>query len=525
MTTLGALFYADARSLVNQMREIRLAPGRAILWLFFALVVAGMIVLRTFNASNQSRFPRHLSGNALIVDLLVCGGIAAFGIMLAFGDRYAGLFAHPAEARFIIDSPAKPFLATLYVQTRQIIRGGARQAIGLLYIAVVYLPATLPAADLVRDLVLIAAAAGLLAAIPLARQLLARPLVPLAAAAGIACVLLACVPLLRYAAFAFSGGFPSLAVFAGHLPAWHPGNILLASAGTQYMAIALVLACTCALFAYVALAARDAYPELYELSMKRIARAERLRARPFAWALRTPSAPARAKSRAASAGAPAGVAIFVWRAWTEYRRTNTAQSTGLETALALGAGYALARITHFVAADVLIAFASPFVNIVFIIAVMRSALLATELRRPLFWLSGATLFERLCALGLAQGWRLIGWCALGAVGLAAGGAAAALVVAVLIAGPAGVLLAGAIGYASYALLPNDIDQRGPLLFLRLFLGYVLIVPPVAAGIVIGLFVRAPVVAVSIAAATTLLEAAVLVGFAAWRLDRMSIVLR
>jgi hypothetical protein len=87
------------------------------------------------------------------------------------------------------------------------------------------------------------------------------------------------------------------------------------------------------------------------------------------------------------------------------------------------------------------------------------------------------------------------------------------------------LLAGAIGYASYALLPNDIDQRGPLLFLRLFLGYVLVVPPVAAGIVIGMFVRAPVFAVSVAAATTLLEAAVLVGFAAWRLDRMSIALR
>jgi hypothetical protein len=525
VTTLGALFYADARSFVNQVRDIRRAPGRAVLWLFFALAVAGMIVLRTLNASRRSRFPSHTIGNALVVDLLACGGIAAFGIVLALGDRYAGLFAHPAEARFIIDSPAKPFLATLYVQARQIIRGGARQAIGLLYIAVVYLPATLPAADLLRDLVLIGVAAGLLAAIPLARQLLARPLVPLAVAAGIACVLLACVPLLRYAAFAFSGALPGVAVFARRLPAWHPGNILLAGAGTQYAAIALALACTGALFAYVALAARDAYPELYELSMKRIARTERLRARPFAWAVRTANGPAHAQSAAANAGAPGGVAIFVWRAWTEYRRTNSARSTGIETALALGAGYALARLTHFVEADVLVAFASPVVNIVFIIAVMRSALLATELRRPLFWLSGATLFERLCALGVAQGWRIIGWCALGAVGLAAGGASAPLVVAALITGPAGVLLAGAIGYASYALLPNDIDQRGPLLFLRLFLGYVLIVPPIAAGIAIGMFGRAPVFAVSVAAATTLLEAAVLVGFAAWRLDRMSIALR
>lgn len=522
MTTLGALFYADVRSFVNQLREIRHTPGRAILWLFFALFVAGMIVLRTIRASHGQSFPNHVTGSAFIVDMLACGAVLVFGLTLAAGKRYAGLFAHPAEARFIIDSPATPFLATLYVQARQIVRGGARQAVGLLYIAVVYLPATLPAANLVRDLIMIGVAACLVAAIPLARQLLSRPLVPVAIGAGIACILAALFPPLRYAAIQFSGALPSAAALA-HLPAWHPGSILFANAGAQYAAIATGIACTFALFAYVALAARDAYPELYELSMKRIARTERLRARPFAWAIRPTKSPARAES--VTSGAPPGVAIFVWRAWTEYRRTNSVRSTSIETALALGAGYALARLAQLAEPDVIVAFASPVVNIVFIIAVMRSASLATELRRPLFWLSGATLFERLCALGVAQGWRLIGWCALVSVGLAIGDAPAPLVVAALITGPSAVLLAGAIGYVSYALLPNDVDQRGPLLFLRILLGYVLVAPPIAAGIAVDIFGHAAVFALAAAAAVTFLEAAVLAGFAAWRLDRMSIALR
>ena len=522
MTTLGALFYADARSFVNQLREIRRAPGRALFWLVFALVVVAMIVFRAVRATHAAGFTRGF-GNGFVVDMLACIGVLAFGLVLAAGDRYAGLFAHPAEARFIIDSPATPFIATIYVQARQIARGGARQAIGLFYFAVVYLPATLPPASLIRDLILLAGVAGLIAAVPLARQLLARRFVPPATAAGIACILAGLIPPLRFAAIQLSRTLPQAAWLARHLPRWHPGRILLAPAGAQYAAIGLALACTCALFAYVALAARDAYPELYELSMKRIARTERLRGRPFAWAMRSTGAPVRAAS--VMTGAPPGVAIFLWRAWTEYRRTNSVRATGVETALLLVAGYALGRLAQLTDPEPLVAFAWSLGNIVFIIAVMRSAMLATELRRPLFWLSGATLFERLCALAVAQSWRLIGWCLLAGIGLAAARASATLVAAALVTGPSALLLAVAIGYASYALLPNNIDQRGPLLFVRLMLGYILIVPPIAAGIVFGLFGHAVLGALGIAAGVTLLEAGVLVGFAAWRLDRMAIALR
>jgi hypothetical protein len=527
VTTLGALFYADVRSFVNQLREIRRSPARALVWLLFAALVAALVALRIFNAAHGAGISNHgrLIGNRSVLDTIVSIIIVAFGVVLAFGDRYAGLFAHPAEARFIIDSPAEPFLATLYVQTRQIVRGGARQAIGLLYIAVVYLPSALPATALVRDLVLLCVALAFVAAVPLARQLLPPRFIPLAIAAGAAGIAAGLLVIARDGAGTFFAGVPGSAAFAQALPSWQPGYILAGPrAGTT--AIAVLLLATGALFVYVAYRARDAYPELYELSMKRFARTERLRSRPFGWATRAPQSGVRPVHLESTAhGAPAGVGIFIWRAWTEYRRTTSARSTSIETALALVGGYVVAVLIRATNTETLIAIASPLVNIVFILAVMRSASLAVELRRPLFWLSDATLFERLCALGIAQGWRLIGWCALAGIGLAAGGAGLPIVVAAFVIGPSTVLLAGAIGYASYALLPNDIDQRGPLLFMRLLLGYVLIVPPVAAGLAFGLLEHAVTAALLVAGATTLLEAAVLAGFAAWRLDRMSIVLR
>jgi hypothetical protein len=521
--TLGALVYADVRSFVNQLREIRHSPARALIWLVFAGLIATLIGLRIFRAAHGVDLRGQLIGNRTILDVIVSLAIAAFGALLAFGDRYAGLFAHPAEARFIIDSPAEPFIATLYVQTRQIVRGGARQAIGLLYIALVYLPATLPAASLVRDLVLLCVALGFIAAVPLARQLLPPRLIPLAIAAGAACIVAGLLVIARDVAGTLFAAAPGAAAFAQRLPPWQPGEILVAGAREGTAAIAVLLLATAALFAYVAHTARDAYPELYELSMRRFARIERLRSRPFGWAARAPQAALRAESIVH--GAPGGVAIFIWRAWTEYRRTNSARSTSIETALALFGGYGAALLIRAISPETLIAFGSPLVNIVFILAVMRSASLAAELRRPLFWLSDATLFERLCALGIAQGWRLIGWCALAGIGLAAGRAGVPIVLAALVIGPCTILLAGAIGYASYALLPNDIDQRGPLLFVRLLLGYVLIVPPVAAGLAFGIFEHTVTVALLVAGATTLVEAAVLAGFAAWRLDRMSIALR
>ncbi len=521
MTTLRALFYADVRSFVNQLREIRRSPARAIMWAFFALIVAGFIVVRIVRAARRARMRVNIFPVVDSTDAIVCGGIIIFGVTLAFASRFAGLFAHPAEARFIIDSPATPFVATIYVQAREVVRSSGRQGLGLLYAALFYLPERLEAGELARDLVLLVVAFATIGAIPLARQLMARPAVPLAVAAGWVCIAGAALVLARDAVMAFRPP-PPLGSLA-ELPAYHPGAILLAAPGVQIAAIAALLACTAALFTFVALAARDAYPELYELSMKRFHRVERLRGRFFTSA--TASAATRVRTVASAGSAPAGVLIFVWRAWTEYRHTHDARAAGLETALLLGAGYAAARLTAFAKPEVVISLVSPFVGVLFFLALAKSAALAAELRRPIFWLSDTTLFERLCALAAAQSWRVIGWFVLAAVGLAAGHAPLPAIVAAAVSGPAAVLLAIATGYASYALFPSEVDQRGPLLFVRVLLGYALLSPALVIGAICGVLVHQSLAGFAAGAATAVLEAAVLIGFAAWRLDRMSIALR
>jgi hypothetical protein len=526
VTTLRALLYADVRAAINQIKSIRRSPGRVLIWLLFVLVIAAGIAARVVRALVPHGASYHVFAPRDAVDVIAGFTIIGLGITLAHGSRMAGLFAHPAEARFIIGSPATPFVATLYVQLRDIIVNGARRGLALLYGALIYLPDRLGPGGFIRDLVLILAAFAAIAALPLARQLMPLRYRPVAIVAGWAIAALGVLPLLHDLASAVPLP-PPADLIAGALPGWDPGRLLLAGPPAQGLAIAVVLALVAALFVFVARRARDAYPELYELSMRRLQRTEGLRSRMLGLSGANAGARARARPLAAPAPTrvPGGVLIFVWRAWTEYRRTNSARSTGIETALLLAGGYAAGRFASGHDALVVLPFASTLSTLLFLYALARSAALAGELRRPMFWLSDATLFERLCGLALAHTWRLIAWFVLIAIGLAAGRAAPATVAASALGGSAAVMLAVAVGYASYALLPYEIDQRGPLMVARWLSGYVLAIPPIAIGIVIALVGGGALLAITGGTLIALVESAVLIGFASWRLDRMSILLR
>jgi Putative ABC exporter len=527
VTTLRALLYADVRGAINQMKVIRRSPARALMWLLFVLVIAGGIATRIVRTMLPHRNSYHMFSPRLSVDVIACFTIFGIGLTLAYGSRMAGLFAHPAEARFIIGSPATPFIATLYVQLRDIFVNGARRGLALIYGALIYLPDRLGPGGFVRDLVLILMAFALIAALPLARQLMPPRYNPLAIAAGCAIAVLGALPLLRDLAFAVPLPAPADRI-TGVLPNWEPGRLLLAGPQTQGIAIGMLFVLVAALFVFVAQRARDAYPELYELSMRRMQRTERMRGRMFGLAAGAGTGvPARTGTVAAASAtnAPGGVMIFVWRAWTEYRRTNSARSTGIETALLLGGGYAAGRLASGHNLLIVLPFATTMSTLLFLYALARSAALAGELRRPIFWLSDATLFERLCGLALAHTWRLIAWFVLIAIGLAAGRAAPATVAASALGGSAAVVLAVAVGYASYAVLPHEIDQRGPLMFARWISGYVLAIPPLGFGILIAVFGGGALLSIAAGALIALLESAVLIGFASWRLDRMSILLR
>jgi hypothetical protein len=63
-----------------------------------------------------------------------------------------------------------------------------------------------------------------------------------------------------------------------------------------------------------------------------------------------------------------------------------------------------------------------------------------------------------------------------------------------------------------------------MMFVRILIGYAFAIPAIAAGIVAGFIIHSPVLAIVIAAVTAMLETSLLIGFASWRLDRMSIPL-
>jgi hypothetical protein len=520
MTTLRALVYADTRSTINQLLAIRTSPGRAIMWILFALLIGLGIVVRILRAAERSRAPIEALSPQTSTDAIACFIIAGLGVTLVFGSAFAGLFAHPAEARFIIGSPATPFVATLYVQARDIVVNGARRGIALLYGALISLPDGLSAATFVRDLALILAALATIAALPLARQLLAPRYVPFAVIAGWACIAAGAIAGVRALADAFPAA-PQFGTMMLALPDRHPGALLLGGARAQVEALAAVLASAAIVLVFIGRRARDAYPELYELSMKRLHRTERLRARNFGTQRIRPGIATHSASLGAAA--PSGVAVFVWRAWTEYRRANATRSSALESSLLLVAGYGIARFagTQF---ERLLPIAATLATGLFVVALARAAVLANELRRPLFWLSRATPFERLCALAAAHSWRMCAWFVLFAAGLAAGHAPLVVVSAALFGGPAGVLLAVAVGYSSYGLVPHEVDQRGPMLFVRVLLGYVLALPVLAGGLGAAMVTNSSLAGLAAGVATAGSEVALLIAFTAWRLDRISIPL-
>jgi hypothetical protein len=523
VNTLRALLYADTRSTINQLTSIRKSPWRAIVWTLFALLVCAGIITRIVRAAYHQPVPFEMLSPPAVADAIVCFIAIGLGCTLAIGSRMAGLFAHPAEARFIIGSPATPFIATLYVQTRDIFVSSARRGLALLYAALVYLPGGLSAGAFSRNLIIIVLAFTAVAAVPLARQLLNERYVIVAQVAGFTLAALGAVPLLRDVAMAVQPA-PPLGPVLLALPPVHPGRLLLSGPLPQFLTIAVLFVLLAVVFVFVARRARDAYPELYELSMNRLQRVERLRNRHAGSARVAALAKLPDRASSASGAAPAGVMIFLWRAWTEYRRTTSVRSTAIETAVLLVGGYGLARLTDG-RTERFISIATTVSTLLFVVALARAAALATELRRPLFWLSPATLFERLVAMAIAHGWRIMSWFALIAIGLAAGHAPLPLVLATVVAGPSAVLLAIGIGYASYALLPHEVDQRGPMMFVRIALGYVFGIPAIAVGIVAGNFLHATLIAIGLAALTALMETVVLIGFASWRLDRMSIPLR
>jgi hypothetical protein len=513
MSGLGALVYADARTIVNAFHDIRRNAVRSTLWISGALLFLLWLVLR----SNAARHPRPGIGALVQCDLVAAIAIVTFGVFLAHGSRFVGLFAHRAEAQWIIRSPVSPFAATVYLQLRELIRRSPRLAITFGYLAIVYLPNVVAPAGLWRDFIFFALALLAIGAVPLPRRLARGPIAFACRAAGYACIAFAVVALVHDATLAF-GFRGSLAEMARALPAWHPGSVLLDPPGPRSVAVGVSLALiACVAIAALGVAAKDAYPELYALSSEQIDRAARIGVRGGIFARRAKPMRIRATIRDARY-VPSGIGVFVWKAWLEYLSRTSPRVAALQAAGVFACGFILGKLVGYGRPQFWFEFAGIAFTVLLVSTVGFGVSLGHELRRPLFWLSGATLLGRLWGLLAGSAWRFCLAFVLAGAGLAAAGAAPAAIALIALAGPAVLVLLGAIGYAAYAIVPQEIDRRGPFAVLRILVSYALVFPAATAGIMAGIVTQTDLVGIATAAAASLAEAAALLAFSARKLD-------
>lgn len=514
MNGLLALAYADRRALVNDVRRGLRSPLRIAMWLGY-LAALGLFFW-TRSIANGRGAMHGGAGDLARADYFVCALLATLAYSVASGGGAVGIFRSRAEARFIIGSPVAAPLAIAYLQAREALSRGLRLLFSFAYFIFFFGPRQLGALAVAVDLLLGFAVVAAAAAVVVPRRLLPRP-------AAIACLVvflplgvLALAPAARdvveRAPLPLPHAFASAVLSI--VPPWHPGFVLLEP---HPLWLIPVLAVAAAAIAILASAGRDAYPELYALSVSRIDRLERWRQR------RTRSAPPAAAlgNRRAAFPAPPGVLVFVWKAVVEFSRRTRREYIIGGAVLCCSAGYAAARLAKADGEAFIATLGGVIVNLVLVIGIVgitASNTIAGEIRRPLFWLARAPLFERLCALGLARIWSIVAALELVALSFAAGGGPAVGTLFFALGLPVLVALLAAVGFTTFALFPGPVDLRGPVTILRLALSATLVVPPFVLVALIAVFFGAQLPALVAGATLAVIEAGALMGLAAWRLD-------
>jgi len=515
---LVALAYADLCGFRNQLRTIWRAPARLIPWLLFALGIPGLLFLRIRLFHHMGAMP-----NMLRFDTIVLAPVITFSVLLIANMR-VGLFAGRAEARFVSLSPLSRATTIAYLQVRTITFDAIRLAVSTLYLLFVFLPPSVGGAQFLRDLVLGPVVLVAFASLLLPRRL-ATPWIAAIYVAGavIAIVLGGAVmtrDFLRMGPFDIVGAMPSIAPFAAlvlKLPAWHPG-VLLIDTRASMIGLTAIVALAALAVALLAHTARDAFPELYELSQAHMDLRERLRKRALFTvdsSIMTTDRPRTAAPSEANR-VPGGLGVLLWKAWLEFARTSSprVRIIGIMFLFALGL---LAAFIERTAPAILPSALSSAAFTFIAIGLGSAQRLAGELRRPLFHLASPTLFERLATMTIAQAG--ISW-ARGAIvvaGAIAGGIDLRIAGGALVVMACVFVLLVAAGFALFSLWPNAVDRRGPLALVRTLTLTLIVI--IAGGIGTALaLLTTPLIGVGGGCAVALAGTVALLALATWRIS-------
>ena len=509
------MIYADWRAFVNAMRAIRSSPSRATLWLVFMAAIGFFVWARTIGGSHAALAPL---SDLFRADEIVSGLAAVLLATFATGKTSFGIFRSRAEARFIISSNIRPAAAVAYLIARDALLYAGRFALSASYVLFISIPRSVGALAFVLDLLMVLTFMIALTIAMVPRRLVDGIRAIACAGFGYALAVLAALPAARDLLDQFAPASAAAQFMRAHVPAWHPGALLLAP-NVGWLLVTLALAAI-SIGVLVAMT-RDAYPELYELSTAQIDLREKLGGKRGIVARLEAARSFRAAkvtNAVSTTGAPPGILVFVWRSFIEYRRQTTLRRIILDIVFWTAAGFGLARLAQSQGGVLIGALVGTLVNLLVIFSTTASGALALEMRRSIFWLSSAWLAERFIGIALARVWLQVTRAWLCALGVALGGGPSAIVASVAIGFPALFVLMTGTGFAAFALFPASIDQRGPLAILRILVTYVLLAPPLVFFGVLALALHLPTIGLAGFALLAVLESIGLIGFAAWRLD-------
>ena len=501
---MPALLYLEWRYAVNNFRAILRSPQRLLVWvpyLFFVAYFGYARVLRYHDGHSAydvlPTYATTIAGAYL--------GLLGSTIALAAAGRVAA-FRSPAEAVLFSNAGVRPLTAAIWLQLRKIAASPLRWLGGFLYLFAIAAPREISAVAIVRSLLVVGLVMSLVMGTELPIFLLARrrwgkPL-------QVTGWTIAALGAVYGAAGRIGYRVLNPLVRATHVD---PGSVvheLLAGNIVALMALVLALA---GLAASVLFLGDDSYPELYAASRGPLA----ARARRRAAAAGSYAAPA----NAAGSRIPRGALSLVWKDWIAFRRgrgTVRLWILGCVAWAACGAAAGFAK-NYFNDVAPIVTLVTASAALVLVIGPFGASIgLAADLSKPLFWLGASPLRNRIAAWTLGRAWR--GGVLLGLAPAAAGIVIGAPVLAALSVPVATVAYWSlqSLGVGLYAVFPNPIDARGPMLLLRLLITTIYVSPAILVFAIVSITTEADVFAAIVATAVLALQGYGVVELASYR---------
>lgn len=488
---MRALLYLEYRYTFHQIAAIVRSPLRLAIWIPFAFSIVYLFHSRTQGAhaspfANLELAPQRATSLAGLY-------FGAFGVTIALAatGRVAA-FRSGAEAVLFANAGVRPLTIAIWLQARKLATSWGRWFGSLVYTFLIFAPKHMGPAATTRALFVTLLALVLQMSIELPIFLLARGRlrIPLAVSGGA----------LAAAGFAFAAlgviGHEPLHV-ALQIARFDPGRAVTVGLDGAPLTIAVLTALIGVLFIAIRLLGDDAMPELYHVSQRSL---NTLRNR------RTlaPQTRFRSTTIGQRARVPAGALTLVWKDWVGFKRGRGTFrlwlfGCGFWALCGVGMAYASARYGD---PTILLTLAGTTGVMMLVAAPFGASLgLASDLAKPLFWLSSSPLRSRIGAWTFGRAWR-----GAFAIALAPFFAGIALHDAVLATVSVPLVLGGywslqALGVGLYALFPNPIDSRGPMMLVRTLLTCAYVLPAILVAVIVAIVHGGPILIAFGAAAT------------------------